>query len=295
MLCPFLKTRCLLKRRYKMKGKRTLFLMPVILMLVVSVPSVWAGPDEARDLVAPYGHFPAASGLATGPFTTHYLVSSTTPSGATVNMKCYNDHGVLLAPTAGTTISLGAYDMDPIWLSGVSGLTTDPNFTGFGWCYFAVTGGDDVAVTVIAGISVNNNLITTNDSTLLMADTAQSYVTFEDANIPYWTKEGSWNTYLVAINPTTTSRNITMRVYNASGVLLGTWTGISGLGARDLDFISIPDAVGATGFGNADIGISGRGFVGWVAGVNYTSFQGFIYPVPLDIDDKSLLVAGDRP
>jgi hypothetical protein len=280
-----------------MKGRKVLFFIAVILLtLLIAVPMVWAGPNEARELVAPYGHFPAAVGSATGPFTTHYLVSSTTSLGATVNMKCYDDGEDLLAPTAGTTINLGPFDMDAIWLSGVSGLTTDPHFSGYGWCYFAVTSGDDIAVTFIAGLSVGNDLITTNNSTLLMADTAQSYVTINDANIPYWTKEGSWNTYLLALNPTTTNRTITMNVYNPSGGLLGTWTGLlGGLGPRDMDFISIPDAVGATGYGNADITMSGRGFVGWVAGVNYTSFQGFIYAVPLDKDDVSALAVGDRP
>ncbi len=281
-----------------MKGKRNFFFMAVILLiLATAVPSVWAGPNEARDLVAPYGHFPVVVGSASGPFTTHYLVSSTTVTGATVNMKCYDDGEDLLAPTAGTTISLGAFDMDAIWLSSVSGLTTDPHFSGYGWCYFAVTSGDDVAVTLIAGISDGNNLITTNNSLAMMADTAQSKVTNYDANIPYWTNEGSWDTFLLAINPTATNRNITMNVYDASGSLLGTWTGLlGGLGPRDLDFVSIPDAVGATGYGNADIAMSGRGFVGWVAGVNYASFQAFMYPVPMDKDDVSApLAPGDRP
>jgi hypothetical protein len=278
-----------------MKGKAVLFFIAVILFTLIAVPMVWAGPNEARELVAPYGHFPAAVGSATGPFTTHYLVSSTTATGATVNMKCYNDGALRVGPAGGLNIILGAFDMDAFWLSTVSGVTTDPNFTGYGWCYFAVTSGDDVAVTFIAGLSVGNNLITTNNSLLLMADTAQSYVTTNDANIPYWTKEGSWNTYLLPINPTTTSRTITMNVYNPSGVLLGTWTGTGPFAGRDLDFISIPDAVGATGYGNADISVNGRGFVGWVAGVNYTSFQGYIYPVPLDKDDVSILSSGDRP
>ena len=280
-----------------MKGRMVLFFMPVILlMLLIAVPMVWAGPNEAGDLVAPYAHFAVSVPPATGPFTTHYLVSSTTSSGATVNMKCYNDTFNRVGPAAGTTINLGPFDMDAIWLSGVSGLTTDPSFTGYGWCYFAVTSGDDVAVTFIAGLSVGNNLIATNDSKILMSDTAQSMTTLQDANIPYWTKEGSWNTHLLALNPTTTARTFTMNVYNASGALQGTFPII--LSARDLDFLSIPDAVGATGYGNADIGISGplgHGFVGWVAGVNYASFQGFIYPVPLDKDDVSLLGSGDRP
>lgn len=279
-----------------MKGRMVLFFIAVILFTLIAVPMVWAGPNEARDLVAPYAHFAVSVPPATGPFTTHYLISSTTSAGATVNVKCYSDlAGTRVGPAAGTNVSLGPFDMD-VYTPITLGLTTDPAYTGYGWCYFAVTSGDDVAVAFIAGLSVGNNLITTNDSKILMSDTAQSMTTLQDANIPYWTKEGSWNTHLLALNPTATGQTFTMNVYNASGVLQGTFSII--LSARDLDFLSIPDAVGATGYGNADIGISGplgHGFVGWVAGVNYASFQGFIYPVPLDKDDVSLLGSGDRP
>ncbi len=272
------------------------------LIVLLSCPQAWANNNEARDLVAPYGHFPLATGAATGPFTTHYLISSTTGSGATVNVKCFNDTIQRVGPVGGTTVTLGPFEME-VWDPVSLNLTPDVNFTGFGWCYFAATVGDDIAVAFIAGISVGGNLITTNNSLAIMADTAQSQVTDGcgggdcDANIPYWTKEGSWNTYLLAISPTTTGTNATMDVYNPAGVLLGTFTfpGTPDLQPRDLDFQSIPDSVGTAGFGHADISAADRGFVGWVAGLNFVSFQAFMYPVPLDKDDTDSLGPADRP
>lgn len=54
------------------------------LIALLSCPQAWANGNEAQDLVAPYGHFPMAIGSASGPFTTHYLISETTGSaGAT--------------------------------------------------------------------------------------------------------------------------------------------------------------------------------------------------------------------
>ncbi|MDH5202640.1 MAG: hypothetical protein OEW69_05220, partial [Nitrospirota bacterium] len=225
-----------------------------------------------------------------GPFDTHYLVSNATSSTTTANMKCYNMVSQRIGPAGGLNISIPAYDMDVV---GPSAYALEPNFTDYGWCYFARTVGDDIAVTFIAGLSNNGNLITSNSALALVADTAQSQVSQDDANLPYWTREGSWTTYLLALNPTAVSRNFTMNVYNSAGALQST-TSVT-LGARDLDVYTVGTP---GGFGNADItnaGTFGKGFVGWVAGVNYTTLQAFIYAVPLDKDDIYRLASGDRP
>lgn len=112
---------------------------------------------------------------------------------------------------------------------------------------------------------------------------------------------GSWSTFIVAVNPTTTDATpFTMDVFNTAGVLLGTWAGESGnLVDRDMDLTSVVDAVPASagGFGMADIDVTGPGFVGWVVGFNGASGQAFIYPIPLDKDDTATLssLVGIRP
>lgn len=275
------------------------------LIALLSCPQAWANGNEAQDLVAPYGHFPMAIGPASGPFTTHYLISETTGSGGTVNVKCFNDQIQRVGPAAGTTVTLAPFEMeawDPVSL----GLTADLNYTGFGFCYFAQTSlsGDDFAVSFLAGVSEGRNLITTNNSVAIMSDTAQHHASIQDANIPYWTQEGSWTTYVLLVDPTATGRNLDMNIYNSAGTLVGTWSapGSPGLAPRDLDMTTIVDAAPGTAghFGHADINpsgaiVAGAGYMGWVAGLNFTSLQAFMYPIPLDKDDIFDLTSGDRP
>ncbi len=272
-----------------------IFFGTILAFLLVS-PNAWANTDRAKDLVAPYAQFSWAASPATGPFTTHYLITNAKEFAITVNVKCYSDIGpVRVGPAAGTNFLINPHAIawaDP----GSLGLTVDPSFTGFGWCYFASSGGDDYfAVGFVAGVSVGGNLITTNNSRAIMSGTAQHMVSLK-ASVPYWTKEGSWDTYILALNPTTTSRTLDMNAYNSAGGLLGTWT--TTLSGRDMDYGTIAALVGVpayTGWGNADLAINGRGFAGWVAGLNFASLQAFISPIPLSSLWVSELLAGDRP
>lgn len=278
----------------------------VLAVVLLSLSSAWASGNESTDLVAPYGYLPMAAGSAPGPLTTHYLISSTTGLGATVNVKCYNDTIQRVGPPAGTTVTLAPFQMqawDPVSL----GLTSDPSFSGLGFCYFAQVSvfGDDFAVAFLVGISDSNNLITTNNSVAITADTAQFLVSYDDANIPYWTEEGSWDTYVLLVGPRATGADVNMDVYNPAGTLLGTWNapGSPGLAPRDLDMASIvgeiPGTAGAWGHADVNAGGSpvGFGYMGWVVGLNNTSLQAFMYPIPLDKDDTEDLGSAitDRP
>jgi len=259
--------------------------------------------NEGRDLVAPYGRFGLTFGTG-NLLDTHYLVSNTSGQDTVVNVKCYNDGSARVGPTGGTNINLGSgvgKDMDVVSPSFL-GLTSHPSYTGLGWCYFRHVSGDDFAVSYLIGVSRNGNLITSNLANGLMSDTAQGYVTDDDANIPYWTGEGNWRTYVLALNPTTTGQPLTVQFYNATANLLGTWTGDGILGSRDLDFSSVINAVPATGtqwgFADVDIGSGNsakRGFVGWIVGLNTSTVEAFMYPIPVDEDDVSQLGSGDRP
>lgn len=280
----------------------------VLAAVLLPLSSAWAtGGNEALDVVAPYGHFDMAAGTASGPLTTHYLLSNTTSSVSPVNIKCFNDQIQRVGPAAGTTTTLDAFEME-VWSPISLGLTLDGNYTGLGFCYFASTDsllGDDIAVSFLVGVSEGNNLITTNDSVAITADTAQSNMSDDDANIPYWTEEGSWDTYVLLISPTATGSDLDMNVYTTGGTLMGTWSAPgsvgNGLAPRDLDMASLAGEIPATagGYGHADLDASsapiGFGYMGWVVGLNNTSFQAFMYPIPLDKDDTDELLPGNRP
>jgi hypothetical protein len=280
----------------------------VFAVVLLPLSSAWAGGNEATDVVAPYGHFDMAAGTASGPLTTHYLISNTTSSvSSLVNIKCFNDQSQRVGPQAGTTITLDPFAME-VWSPISLGLTDDPLNTGLGFCYFASTGGSpgDIAVSFLVGVSELNNLITTNDSVWIMADTAQSNVSDDGANIPYWTQQGAWDTFVLVVGPTALGADIDMNVYDKDGNLMGRWgappdTGSPGLAPRDLDMTSIAAAVPAAagGFGHADLDAGSApvdfGYMGWIVGVNNVSLQAFMYPIPLDADDTGALFSDDRP
>jgi len=259
-----------------------------------------ANGNENTDVVAPYAYLPGvAIPPATGPYTTHYHISSNTGLNTTVNVKCYNSTFNRVGPAGGTAVDLTGgpapgHDID-VWNPVSLGLTTDPDFDGFGWCYFAGTSGDDFAVTFLAGSSVSNTLINTNNSRVMAIGTAQGSVTDDDANIPYWTREGGWDTYVLLLNPTAASAGVSVDIYDSTATLQDTYS--TTLSARDLDFFNMKARTMSANWGNADINrTSGTGeYVSWVSGLNPTSGQAFLYDTPLDKDDIRALVPGDRP
>ncbi|MBI5612158.1 MAG: hypothetical protein HY942_03680 [Gammaproteobacteria bacterium] len=249
---------------------------------------------QGDDLVAPYGHFAFSGGGAPGPWSTVFTVSNTTSTATTVNVKCYNEFTQRVGPAAGTTFTLTAFNMN-FYTPEALGLTTDPLFSGFGWCYFAVTAGDSISVGVgtgIRGIAGNTTIFGSNNSRAIAMDTAQRMVTTDDGSVPFWTKQASWTSYLLSINPTTTARSLTVNIYDDNNVFQGAL--VTTLSPRDLDMLVI-SSVGAAAFGTADVKINGRGFVGWVAGFNSASLELFLYGVPLYEFETSALAAGDRP
>lgn len=254
---------------------------------------------QGAELVAPYGHFASSGGGAPGPWSTVYLITEVSGVARTVNVKCYNDSLARVGPAAGTTVSLTAFNMQ-FYTPEALGITTHAAFTGFGWCYFAVGAGDpvfDAGVTVgvgtgMRGIAGNPTIFGSDNSRAIAMDTAQHMVSTSAANVPFWTKQVSWTTYLLSLNPTATSRNLTVNVYNDANVYQGNL--ITTLSPRDMDMLVI-SSVGPATYGSADVSISGRGFVGWVAGFNHVSSELFLYAVPLSRNYTSELVAGDRP
>lgn len=249
---------------------------------------------QGDDLVATYAHFPFSGGGAPGPWSTVYTVSNTTSTATTVNVKCFNEFTQRVGPAAGTSFTLTAFNMN-FYTPEALGLTTDPAFNGFGWCYFAVTAGDSISVGVgtgVRGIAGNPTIFGSNNSRAIAMDTAQRMVTIDDASVPFWTKQASWTSYLVSVNPTTTSRALTVNVYDDTGTFQGALN--TTLSPRDLDMLVI-SSVGPALFGAADVKINGRGFVGWVAGLNSASLELFLYGVPLYEFETSALVPGDRP
>jgi hypothetical protein len=271
---------------------------------VIGVGSAAGGPNMSTDLAGMYVHIvtgPIAG--ATGPFSTVFFLSNTTANAINVNVKCYNDAAQRVGPAAGTNVNLVAHDVDQV--NPVSlGLTTDPSFTGQGWCYFAETtaGINDFAVTIVMGVqgtggsgtgsAATHPILTSNASLAIGTSTAQAIVSNDDTNVPIWLGS-NWRTWLILLNPTSSSiGTVQVDVYNASANLLGTPN--TTLGGRDMDVIQLSN-FGDRGSARLNKSPDTRGYMGWVFGVNDTSLEAIFYEVPVDKDDDSVLVAGDRP
>jgi hypothetical protein len=277
-----------------------------VLVSTLAVTPSAAGPNDTTDLAGMYSHIvtgPIAG--ATGPFSTVYFLSNATSASINVVVKCYNDVTQRVGPPAGTTVNLQAFDVDavtPVTL----GLTTDPLFTGQGWCYFAETspGVNDFSVAIGMGVQgvagggsvtgATHPIFTSNASLAIGMSTAQASVSNDDGNVPIW-HGSNWRTFMILLNPTTANvGTVNVDVYGASGNLLGTAN--TALSARDMDVVVLSN-FGARG--NADLGqpilSATRGYMGWIFGVNDTSLEAFFYDIPLDKDDVSVLAALDRP
>jgi hypothetical protein len=279
----------------------------VLLCLLGGVTPVAAGPDETTDLAAMYIHLPIGiPGVATGPYSTVFYVSNTTSASTTVVIKCYNSTFDRVGPAGGTIVSLGAFDVDifnPVSL----GLTTSPFFDGVGWCYFARTVGDDFAVAFALGIQGTNPagpplfhpIFTSNATVAIATGTGQASISDEDGNAPLWVGGSNWATFLIAVNPTTTTfGTLVVNVYGTGGNFLGTASDT--LSPRDLDVYTLSGFGGTDG--TADVGRAAspfvRGYMGWVLGLNLVSLESFLYNLPLDKDDVATagpLGGPDRP
>jgi hypothetical protein len=270
------------------------------LVLVLSVSPAVAGPDENPDLAGVYLHLPLALSGATGPLTTVFYISNTTSNSLTVNVKCWNDLVQRVGAAAGTNVSLGAFDIDVKTPSSL-GLTSDPHFTGFGHCYFTSNSSSgDFAVAIAIGVQGSaagsggvEALFSSNASLMIGTSTAQANVSDDDANVPMWLGS-NWLTVLFLIDPTPTNfGDANVDIYNVGGALQ---TSLSlNLQSRDMETFML---TGAAAHGNADVGRSSgtaRGYVGWVYALNKTSFEAFLYDLPLDNDDVSPLTSADRP
>ena len=116
-------------------------------------------------------------------------------------------------------------------------------------------------------------------------------------NVPVWT-EGNWIDYLVLLNPTASSGQVTVDVINCAGCSApGPPTPVVvPLPARGMGFVALSTFVNPFFNGNATI-TSGQTccFTGWHWAINLTTHQAVFREIALDRDTARLLTPADRP
>jgi hypothetical protein len=280
-----------------------------------------AGPEVWTDVVAPYVHLPASLGPAPGPFTTVFLIRSPKVGPASVTIKCFNQSSQPVGPSS-PTVSLAA---SQTFISAAAttfaptDLSSSPNFTGIGWCYFSSVDKFSVEVAwgffptsalVVGGKIANGNeieLFRSNNSVGLAIANGQTVVAGAIAgtavipgvgNVPLWTG-GNWLDILILVNPTLVSGQVTVNVFNCAAcnpMSAPTPVTVS-LPARGLGLVVLSSfATVSFPEGNATINSGSTCcFVGWHWALDPTSRQVIFRDVALDRDTTRSLGLTDRP
>ena len=89
-------------------------------------------------------HVPLGGGTF---FTTNHVITGAT-GAVTVNVKCFNDSSQRIGPALGVNVELSATGQLSQQTPTTLGVTTDPLFTGLGWCW-----ANNISNLIVAGVS----------------------------------------------------------------------------------------------------------------------------------------------
>lgn len=282
-----------------------------------------AGPDLATDVVAPYVHLPASIPPAPGPLSTVFLIRSPKATPVNVRVQCFNNASQFVGPSPQPAFlsiaTFQTFTMTPDSPSPSFDLTSSPNFTGIGWCYFSSN--DKFSVEVAWGLfpgppgtvafnglpdfthlrlfSSNNSVgvgIAVGQATVAGAAGA-AVVIPGVGNVPLWLG-GNWFDVLVLLNPTASNGQVTVDVFNCAGCspLPAPAPVVVPLPARGMGLVLLSAFAGVFVNGNATITSGGTCcFTGWHWAINVTTHQAIFREVTLDRDTTRFLTPADRP
>jgi len=242
-------------------------------------------------------HVPLGGGVF---FTTNHVFTANEGSNTTVNVKCFNESSQRIGPLAGVNVELGATGQLSQQTPTTLAVTTDPLFTGLGWCWGNNTnsGLDYNVVTTIGSTSdlSPGGLLNSPGSALIAANTGLAETSSNVGGIPYFATSGA--TYAFFVNPLATARILTLQLFNAAGTPQGPAL-VRNLSGRDLDVLSIPDAFGLLTppvSGSVKITANGNGYLGWIIQVYPTGGGRVVFTaIGLDGDDRTFLSPANAP
>jgi hypothetical protein len=244
-------------------------------------------------------HVPLGGGVF---FTTNHVLTANEGSNTTVNVKCFNESSQRIGPLAGVNVELGATGQLSQQTATTLAVTTDPLFTGLGWCWGNNTnsGLDFNVLTTIGSTSdlSPGGLLNSAGSTLIAANTGLAETSSNVGGIPYFTTSGGAATYAFFVNPLAAARILTLQLYSAAGIAQGPPL-VRNLSGRDMDVLSIPDVFGLATppvSGSVKITANGIGYLGWIVQVYPTGSGRVVFTaIGLDGDDRTFLSPAGAP
>ena len=245
-------------------------------------------------------HIPIGGGLI---FTVNQTFAAN-EGPVTINIKCFNDQFQRVGPPAGVNVGLSAAGQVAFHTPTTLGVTTDPLFTlsGAGWCWASNAGvGDDYNTQTTVGVTSDltpGGILNSASSTFVATNSGLGETSSNKAGLPYFTTIGGAQSFLVIVNPVSTSRTITFELFDASGNPQG--AGINRtLQGRGLISLAIPGAFGlATPPTSGSVRITSstgtQGYLGWYLQV-YPNGKAIFNSVGIDGDNRAQLPSAEAP
>lgn len=242
-------------------------------------------------------HVPLGGGLF---FSTNHVITASQGVG-TVNVRCFNESSQTIGPVAGVNVELNATGQLSEQTPTTLGVTTDPLFTGLGWCW-ANNNPNEVSFDVQTTIGSTRDLspggiVNSADSSLVAGGRGLGFASANRGAIPYFnTSGGAAATYVFLVNPRATSLTLTLQLYNAAGTAQGPAL-VRALAGRKLDVLSVPGVFGlATPPASGSISITHtgtrtNGYLGWIIQVG----GGKNVFTPIDLLDAFVLTSDTAP
>lgn len=236
-------------------------------------------------------------------FTTNYVFAANEAGNTTVNVKCFNDAFQRIGPVGGVNVQLNALGQLAQHTPTTLLVTTDPLFTGVGWCWGNnVTSSADFNTQITLGLTTDltpGGILNSSASTFIASNTGLAETSAGVGGIPYFTTSGDTQNFAIFINPQPTATTLTLQLFDAAGTPLGSSV-VRTFNGRSLQSLSIPAVFGVTPMpasGTVRISASANGFLGWfvVAQGSTTTRRLQFTVIGLDEDNTALLQPANAP
>jgi hypothetical protein len=244
-------------------------------------------------------HIPVTPGVF---FTTNLTFTASEGANTTVNVKCFNDALQRIGPAGGVNVQLNTLGQLAQQTPTTLLVTTDPLFTGVGWCWGNnITSINDYNVQITVGATSDltpGGILNSTSSTFVASNTGLAQTSSLLGGIPYFTTNGGVQNFAVFVNPLPTAVTLTLQLFDVMGTQQGASL-VRSFAGRSLQVLSIPGVFGVTpappATGSVRITASGNGFLGWFVTAQQSTGRAQFTAIGLDIDDTINLAPASAP
>jgi len=272
----------------------------LLLGLVVLGPSSASAGNMWFQQALFLAHIPLGGGLF---FTTNYVFAAN-EGAASINVKCFNDSFQRIGPISGVNIAFNATGQVANHTPTTLGVASDPLFaSGFGWCWASVIqSGLDFNTQINVGVTSDltpGGILNSSSSIFVGVNAGLGETSANVSGVPFFTTSGGAAAFLILVNALTTTRTLTLSLFDANGNAQGPPL-VRSLNGRALLALQIPNAFGVLTpptSGSVRITMNapnGQGYLGYFLQV-YPNGRMLFTALGLDGDDTAQLPLAGAP